>query len=595
MFTDAMKTFMSGAIAEGAKPKEAAADMSRRFTRFFTGQERGATKGLVTLGGRFPTLSPAHISGIQIFRDAREFTGLKDEAFEAFTQSNAGRQIAKRLKVKSFHDVAGLRGGEKRAFFDAMSKSVDSWAGHGGGKAYIPQINADVMIKGMGKAEPRKFNVGWASKQFGDFDSDAFHFTFLSDKSAGKVLGGMNRASAQQIDFLSNVRTSVFREQIKAGIAQTAEVLSPIAPGDWGKNMHKFVEGKIAQEILAKDVGQVDVALGKLRSGIVRFTETGDRPVANAALDLLGVLQEDPLLKAKAHSAVVDAGRPMRSAINQMVSGEGSDSFRSVLKNVLFRGQDLASGPMTIEGLSGMSSGANSAMVENFAKGVKGSSFDLDSIVDYLQKIVTTMPKNITESEMQLARSLEPRNAIRSIEENMMHRGLEQAGISLGQMSDIERRVAKAASVFDQVKAATSRLDKRLLAPIALGLAGSVAVGALTGFEGYAPTPLSMPGENMSHRVQSEIAQGTLLSSSTGAGRSSSDMGAMGSPDTPINTPEAYFARSNAYQVRGSVGGPEAISQLTNFMNGIGGQTSVRINDSRRPITGSYIDRILGD
>jgi len=592
-FTDAMKTFMSGATAEGMSREAAKADMSRRFSMFFTGQERGAHQGLVAIGGRYPTLAPSHVTPTQVFRDTREFTGGADRAFQAFTGTKTGSRLARSLKVSSFHDVAGLGRKQKKRFFDAMSQSVDSWAGHGGGEVYIPKMTANVNIKGMGSTQT--FNVDWANKMFGDFDSDAYHFTFLSDKSAGKVLGGMNRKSSMQRDFVSAIRTSVFRQQAKAGIAETGKVLSTVAPGAIAENLHKFTEGKIAQEIMAKDVGAIDVAFGNLRSGIVRYGTDETREIAGASWDLLKVLQEDSLLKAKKLDSPVDMGRPLRWAIHQMMGGEGSDAMKSVLKNMTFRGQELATGAVTIQGMSGMTGGASAEMIANLSAGVKGISFDLDSIVDFLQSIANRQPSGVPETDKQLARFLQNADAVSSYEAAIQNRGLEQAAIALGQMSDIERRVAKATTIFDQVSGAASRLDKRLIAPIALGLAGSLAVGAMTGFEGYAPTPLSMPGENMSHRVQSEIAQGTLLSSSTGAGRSSADMGMMGSPDTPINTPETYFARSNAYQVRGSVGGPEAISRLTNFMNGIGGQSSVRINDSRRPITGSYIDRILGD
>jgi hypothetical protein len=140
-------------------------------------------------------------------------------------------------------------------------------------------------------------------------------------------------------------------------------------------------------------------------------------------------------------------------------------------------------------------------------------------------------------------------------------------------------------------------MDKRLLGPLALGAVGTIALGAVMGEPGYSARPMVMPGEISDHRVNAAIAGGSLGSQAS-QGPAPSELAPgphMNAVNRPINTGEAYFTQRNAYQIMGNAATLAGMSSVSNFVAGMGGSSSVRINDTRRPLTPNYIDRLTSE
>jgi len=82
-----------------------------------------------------------------------------------------------------------------------------------------------------------------------------------------------------------------------------------------------------------------------------------------------------------------------------------------------------------------------------------------------------------------------------------------------------------------------------------------------------------------------------------------SELGGRPAPDhgmlsRPINMGSTYMTRPSSYNISGNVHSGAGLENIANYigtMTGQGAAGSIRINDSRRPITRSYVDRLMGE
>ena len=150
----------------------------------------------------------------------------------------------------------------------------------------------------------------------------------------------------------------------------------------------------------------------------------------------------------------------------------------------------------------------------------------------------------------------------------------------------------------NKIRGAAAKLDKRLLGPLALGVGAALGLKAIMGDEGYSASPMLSAGEVMDSGVATAIRRGELFAPREDNMPTPESLG--GGPQNdmiqrPINTGETYFSRQNAYQIRGGISSASGIGGAMDMIMGMGGSGSIRINDTRRPLTANYIDRLLGE
>ena len=163
-------------------------------------------------------------------------------------------------------------------------------------------------------------------------------------------------------------------------------------------------------------------------------------------------------------------------------------------------------------------------------------------------------------------------------------------------LPDIAKEVVAGAENFIRTAGTVSKvMDRTLLGIAATGVAAAVATMGFINHQGYAPRPLTMPGEALDPDVASAISSGNLFSPRVPVTRGSGDGYSM--MDRPLNTPAVYMKQANSYQVRGQIPSMNGALALNNFVGSMGSPTggSIRINDTRSPITSAYTDRVLGN
>lgn len=140
-----------------------------------------------------------------------------------------------------------------------------------------------------------------------------------------------------------------------------------------------------------------------------------------------------------------------------------------------------------------------------------------------------------------------------------------------------------------------------MMGPVALGLGGALALGGMLGYEGYDNEAMVMPGEMPPQSVSSAISAMSLFDGPQ-VGMPAEQMGAQGDPyammNRPINTGTTYMNGPNPYQIRGQVSGTSSLGEVSGYLSTLTqgmGRGSLRINDTRRPITSSYVDRLTGE
>lgn len=599
-------TTNEGAI-EGARGK-ASRDAGEMFKRYFIGMEgdkgRMGVTGIVT---RHPQLAPTHVAGLEIFRDVQE-VGQSDTYFKRFTETAEGEKALKALKkntgkkkISSFADISNLKQGGKnkkfiRNFFTTMAENIGSFAtGEGGGKLSFPSMIADVHYGGAS----RRIDLSLASGMIGDFDGDIYQLLFPS-KAARKALGSMSE-EALEADFAGRLMTRAFVEETKAGIKSYASQLS----GQTGISLTEELFESAQKEIYGKDIGQLDVALDRLRMGVVTQEQKGEQLFrGQRSLGLLTALEEIGLKSKKAQRAIPITAE-LTSAVRKLISSQGSDTrlLESALGKIFADTQLGKTGKMTISNIE--MEGASPELQKLFQR-VQGREITMANIVDDLktaavvsnqigaeaQKNAHTMMKAMTlgqKSQWAAAQLGSP--------QGQMMQGARMAGEDV-----MDARVTKMIGSLQEVSSgasaarmATSASASRMMMPLAVGAAATVALGSLIGDDGYAPTPMVMPGEFSDARVNASIMAGTATDRNISPetlpqGSQTPDM--MG---RPFNNGTLNITRPNSYAMRGEIVNHGSISDTMSIMSSFGASGSIIINDHRRPMSKHYMDRMFGE
>lgn len=593
----AEREIIAGGVKDPAKSKSRAIEaVGAEFRRFFLGGElKGPGEGAFGVVSRHPVLSEAHAAFGHTFRFAEE-TGAGDDIFRRFTHSRAGRAALEEVtqaagrKIGSFTDMAEIYAGHKNMrgsidkFFQTMATKTHTFMnGEGGGVMYMPEFDVDVHYNG--KARRIKYSP-WAAAG-GDVDGDAAGFISVFNK---KVRGMGNRVSNVH---RSSIESILAREEIEEGMRVYAGGLqSTLTP--WERAAET-----VLKEETAKNPGSLSTALGALREGIWKTAKEGEGQLARQATALLYGMEEAPGIAGKHLTRHLGLDEAIRGAVMHMVHNDDPTHFRNIVKDILLKGSALGE-KGGLQGIRLESPGANPKLLEMANEAYRGFGFEVgDDIFSLLQRA----GQAVKEGGIQYMGTAEAigRSAMRDTPEHQIAmdasrqewalmaamgetEGVEAIGEALG-------RAGNKASLFSRA------MDKRFLGPAVIGIGAAMGLGLALHSPGYAPEALMEPGETVNPRVEAAIAAGNLFDQSikgpTGDEFLTSDR--MNIVDRPINPGTAYAEKRNAYQIRGQVRNPSGMREVSDFMNGIGGSASIRINDTRRPLTPNYIDRITGE
>jgi hypothetical protein len=598
-FMDSMRSFISGtekslmaenpALSVAGARVEARKQAGRRAARFFTGMEGGAQpRGVTSLFARFPLLGPGHVQTVEVGRWMGE-VGAGDKTFKAFTSTREGAAALAKLeatkgvgKIAGFRDIANLGGKGKTAvgaFFGSMLENTHKFMSEGGGKIHVTDYLLDVHY--MGKKGGYQIDLGTAYSAIGDADGDIGQLKHPTEKQ-GTSLRKANKSGGGALALGYKVEQAMLIKEAKQGMANLAASMTT------GATSLDAVAQDILKEQYAKSIGQIDVALDHLRTGIVGTMREGEELTANRLLAALAAVEEVGTIGAKHSPTAINLANITTEATQRLLRGD-SAPFTNLLNNYMFRGSDV----MSPGGLNYTIGGATGQVAD-----VLGGTRNL--AIGSEEMALLERSRYMYESGLTGTRTAPSLAKLNSAQWSRVvgNRESVQMAMALGERETAEAISNVLGNGIGKIRHAAETLDKRMLGPLALGVGGSLLLGSLMGNEGYAPEPILSPGEVVSPRVGRAIRGGNLLAPKD-TGPSPEDFN-RGGPhrdmiNRPINTQQNYYSRSNAYQIRGQATSTGAVSDFMNFMNTVGGSGSVLLNDHRRPITPHYIDRFTTD
>jgi len=605
-FLTSMKDAVSAAeadlIAQGIeKPlarKQSQKLVSENFRNFFLSGEMGDRgAGIFGLVERHPNLSAAHIAPTRTFRVASE-TGRSDKMFRRFTRTFAGRQALNQVNkaagttVTSWQDLAklsmeGKHSGEINQFFQTMASRLNSFmSGEGGGVMYLPQFNVDIAYEG-GVLKNAKYSP-WGGAG-GDYDGDMAGYMSVFERNK-KLTDVSRRELAARSVHQAAIESTVIRGQISQGIANYSV---------GGRKITAWEEAAeaVMKEETAKNVGELSTTLGSLRQGVFAVATPEEHVLARQANALMYAMEEVPGIASKHLTRELNLGQVLQGAVMHMMRYDDPKQFWSLLNDVFMRDTALPGGIRNI-------SVGGAHIDPEIAEQLTGQFKDQEIKVG--QEMLDLITRGARHAQAQGYPYTQTAAGVASVAgrstpaHQIAHDAMRTEYplmAAFGELSGVESAGEFMKSVGSRLSTIEKAFDRRMLGPAIIGIGAAIGLGLALHSPGYSPEPLMAPGEIVAPKVQASIAAGSLFDQGIKGPSGDEFMTSerMNTMDRPIAPGTAYFDRRNAYQIRGELRNPSATREVSDFMNGIGGSASIRINDTRRPLTPNYIDRLQGE
>jgi hypothetical protein len=307
------------------------------------------------------------------------------------------------------------------------------------------------------------------------------------------------------------------------------------------------------------------------------------------------VLTEVAGLKGKKAATFRDYPKRITAAVDELFAGN-ADSFKELVNNEIFSGSALHEG-MLIEGIEGEVGGKAQRALANYNVGMKDQ---MDLIVRAVSDMQDKVPAHNFISAGQTLASLTGVNSEKMwLNFAVLGNSLQTSLIS-GNTDEIAAAGRLMGGAGHMLGAAAGKMDKHILAPIVAGVTASVALGSLLGIQSYKSSPLDLKGGMVSPDIRQAVQEGRALQGNDPVVSGEMLGGGIGNmiPGRPINTGLTYVERPNAYQIRGETSGYLGIQQSMQYLGGVTrglGSGNITINDTRRPLTPNYIDRLTGE
>ena len=607
-------------------------DKGEMAQRFFLGAEKTAAEltagrsgkvsgGVYTLSTRHPNFFLRSTNITQMFRHVQEVgKGEADEVWQALKGSKVGARAIDELaaatqmeKIGGFGDIAGIdsqqHGNAVQKFFRTIMKNQQQWSlGEGGGRIFYDVNPYDIKAVINGKEEIfRGVDFGFLGSAFGDADGDQPQ-TMLLDRDQRKLLQEKFKDPAQrkayfEMDAEVVAKQRIYNDYYKKGLAAqlVGDGMSMGEATDLIEQEFRAVAEDFSKEdAQQRSTGRVNNAFDKVRKAIQNQAGWESNPQAREAMALFSMVPELTTIKNKKLARFANNAEQASAAVKAAFAGEGVDPLRNLLENILLRRDQL---PEIYSGFDFDVVGGRSPLPDNVA-GARGR-VGIDGILDFVSGAIENyraIGGGVADTAGSLAAGLTrgDLSAQQALFDQVVH---GTAGTQVGMAGATPRSAMREAAVaaegaWSRVRAAAGKVDTRMAGVVTLGLGAGAAIVGMVGASGHDSDPLFMPNSMPSAYIQKEVGSFNLLDSSPARASGSTGPDPYDMINTPINTGTTYMGRTNGYNIRGEIGNMGGMSKVGNYLNTLtrgAGRGSIVVNDTRRPITSSYIDRATGE
>lgn len=557
-----------------------------------TGRKGQGIKSVSQISMRHPLMGLGNVVATEVYRyvDNPLLRKMEDERiFKHVATMDRGKYA----KFRNWHDVfKGMKGKELHGFFKSLIRSVEGVATDGGGSIYLPRAVHTVKFADKTNSV-MNIDFGHAGAAIGDFDGDQWMSMILnreSGKTIRSTLSGTKVDDWLEADSAYKIKTEYYAEEAKKSLKKLH-----------GDDIEFFSMERVRQSLLKESaaktqVGRFDIRMNKLRLALLNLRMEGkaDRALVDEAIAVLKVMEEHAVVKGKKMPRYMPIVEKLVQGLDMAFDHGQFSEFREAISSLIFKDSALLEEDVSIKTIE---------TPFEFAKKGEGATISLRNVLDLFDRgikearvtRIADMPtanwikKLVAENRPQdeIARAISMLNSGGTMESAMIY---SAAGLTPTSAAP------KVTSTIGTIGRALASLDNKFIGLGVAAVAASAIGLSMVGSEGYSPGYMTMPGEVIDPKVSASIGANTAF-------RDAQNITPAHGPnqyDTmniPHNMGQTYMSTSGAYAVRGRIDSAQNIASFGNYLASLGNpySGSLRVNDTRLPISDSYVRRLMGE
>jgi hypothetical protein len=514
----------------------------------------------------------------------------------------------------------------KTAVADVLNEYITTLredSGVGGGKMYFVNQNVDLEYEykegdQVKKASIKNKRVDFSRYGIGDYDGDIYAWINSTNNQLKKKLYDSAEGDAI-ISKMHKYGTEflMYFDLLGEGMDSLAKSF-----GTFDKNIKFLQKDDQLKEQLIKSVGGLDVAvktvimgnLNQIREyqhagrGSSQFDDAIKRNMSSMAL--LSTSVEILNIKAKKLPKSSNITDLLKGAIKSDLEQNSIENTKRFFKG-FFQGTKFEK-EIKITKFNILNAPQTSTGVNIHKNAAEGLTFSLDdAIAGMFEGIQAVKRGNLeylssnkrSEGLMSSIDELADTDAFQKAMSPMTTETLEAAlinGTRQGDVGLVEDWIDDLGEQLERQHFAMNNLSMKANKNSMYAIGGGIlGAGYLLG-PSIDTSPLEGPGQFSDYKVNKRIAEGTLYEQMKGHDR---DV-AVGQVPTisrdvvmnrQVNYNEAYMTQNNNYLMFGELNTIKSLPSAASMIARNGGNASIRISDNRLPITGSYVDKLLGE
>lgn len=476
----------------------------------------------------------------------------------------------------------GPQGGGTVSFFDVKIESAQL-------------LGKDGQLVGIfsGRADINRAGIG-------DFDGDIYQVFFRTDEAS--VRRTRQRVSAPKQMFGQAMSMSIMLDQLTQGMGHLGKRMGA---GDMNLIASQISEKE--KERILKGVGGVDIEVKTLMMGMAQAaSDAGDTgeyfKSMKAGMAVISAMQEQLVIQAKKLPMASNVPEAFTKSLRAgFKTGSGEQLKRFLTENVLKDTDLMKNRRITIGDVSFANIDADSLGGRTFKKGIQEVVLDIDEIFETLDRAFSTvksygldkMPStNRLMKQLSEGRVADMQMLSNLLSSSMTMEGGVVGGNSAQAMSEIERIMSNADKAIGRMSSSFAQRAGAL--GIAGGLIASGAIGSM-----MTPGELNPEGVFSDMRVKENMSMRNLQEN---MGREHGNVSPqmVGGPqdnfyERPILSGESAVVSNTSTRFYGEAPSmSNGVSMARQFVSA-GGQAAMHINDTRLPISNSYITKSIRD
>lgn len=568
------------------------------------------------------------VKQIENIEEISRKAGSNLEAKKSKLQEDLNRLNAKKTSLQATlearkQNVNTLDVQLKKALDETLGGYINNYSravGSGSGQIVFPEFESEFTFKDLKGNEIKDYSIkvrtDLSRAMVGDFDADIYQ-AIVHDKNVVDQFQhrfsdeGIGKFQKQAATFTLNM------EMIKQGMDQFGKRLNE----QTGQILdYKTFRGSevTKEQILKGTVGGVDTtAKSAVIGAMYSMMNSKDdlsklRKTHLAAQTLVSAAQEIVVIKSKSLEQATDVGKRYQESIEEAFKTGNTQKFRDFLTKDLFAGTKFEQGfEVSDVTTKDMPDELSAIHKKNLMS--EPIRFDINQVMEGFEEIVSTTRKiglNKLASDKMYANVMASDKTMNSdVFNNLVNRmWMLESAVTSEQLDD-----EQFSRLFNQISGleGSNQVEKTLgsravkeafssLSNTRLATAATAALGASYLLSSdYSKDTLDLEENFSDSRVGQKIAQKSIYEGYNRDVNVQSNV--MERPFykdmvSRVQSPgETYIAKQQSFLMKGEVNSLGDAQYLNNMVLSNGGTSSMMVNDNRMPLTGSYIDKIMGE